>query len=111
MTQEQQALADLPLLLVVLLAIASGVSGEMWRADKEGLTGWALVRRIGLRSGASIVFGASTSLLLWALSVNVFAALAIGYVVATMGADVATALYERWLAKRAGVCDVPPERG
>ena len=111
MSQEQQALSDIPFLLLVVLAIASGVSGEMWRADKAGLRGWALIRRICLRSGASVVFGASTSLLLWSAGVSLYAALAIGFVVATMGADVATALYERWLAKRAGVCEVRRDDG
>ena len=33
MTNEQQLLLDLPIWLVVTLAVVSGVSGEMWRAD------------------------------------------------------------------------------
>lgn len=107
-TEQQQALVELPLWVVAMLAIASGFSGEMWRADKAGLHGWALVRRVVLRSGASVVFGGATAMLLWSLGLNFFAAMAIGFVVATMGADVATVLYERWLAKKAGVCDLPP---
>lgn len=106
-TEQQQALIELPLWVVAVLAIASGFSGEMWRADKAGLRGWSLVRRVVLRSGASVVFGGATALLLWAVGLNFFAAMAIGFVVATMGADVATVLYERWLAKKAGVCDLP----
>lgn len=110
MTQEQQqALADLPVWVVVVIAVVAGFSGEMWRADKAGLRGWELVHRVALRAGASVVFGLSTMLLIWAAGAHVLVAAAIGFVVATMGADVASGLYERWLAKRAGVCDVPPK--
>ncbi|WP_213628295.1 phage holin family protein [Pseudomonas sp. Pc102] len=106
MTQEQQqALIELPLWMVALIAIAAGFSGEMWRADKAGLRGWALVHRVVLRAGASVVFGLSTTLLGWSIGANLLAAAAVGFVVATMGADVASGLYERWLAKRAGVRD------
>ena len=34
MTTEQQALADMPVWLVIVLSLIGGVSGEMWRADK-----------------------------------------------------------------------------
>lgn len=109
MTQEQQqALAELPLWAVIVIAIVAGTSGEMWRADKSGLRGIDLVYRVVLRAGASVVFGLSTSLLIWVSGAHVLAAAAIGFVVATMGADVASGFYERYLAKRAGVCDVPP---
>lgn len=105
--EQQQALADLPIWVVIVIAIAAGFSGEMWRADRDGLRGWALVYRVILRAGASVVFGLSTLLLIWASGAHVLVAAAIGFVVATMGADVASGLYERWIAKRAGVCDVP----
>lgn len=105
--EQQQALIELPLWMVALIAIAAGFSGEMWRADKAGLRGWALVHRVVLRAGASVVFGLSTTLLGWSIGANVVAAAAVGFVVATMGADVASGLYERWLAKRAGVADAP----
>ena len=55
MTNEQQALADMPIWLVILLAVVGGVSGEMWRADKEGARGWSLLRRLALRSGACMI--------------------------------------------------------
>jgi len=55
MTNEQQALAEMPIWLVIALALIGGVSGEMWRADKEGARGWSLVRRLALRSGACMV--------------------------------------------------------
>lgn len=41
MTSEQQALAEMPIWLVIVLALVGGVSGDMWRADKEGARGWA----------------------------------------------------------------------
>lgn len=36
MTTEQQALADMPIWLLIVLSMIGGVSGEMWRADKDG---------------------------------------------------------------------------
>mgnify|MGYP006212927411 CR=1 FL=1 len=66
MTNEQQALADMPIWLVILLAVVGGVSGEMWRADKEGARGWSLVRRLALRSGACMVCGVSALMLCYA---------------------------------------------
>ena len=110
MNEQQAALADVPLWVVIVVAIVAGFSGEMWRADKAGLAGWDLVRRIVLRAGASVVFGLATFALIWASGAHVLVAVAIGCIVSTMGADVASGLYERWIAKRAGVCDVPPPR-
>ncbi|WP_445179569.1 phage holin family protein [Pseudomonas sp. McL0111] len=108
MTNEQQALADMPIWLVILLALVGGVSGEMWRADKEGARGWALIRRLALRSGACVICGVSAIMLLYAAGMSIWAACAIGCLTAMAGADVAIGLYERWAAKRIGVCEVPP---
>ncbi|MDT4889370.1 Bacteriophage holin Hol, superfamily III [compost metagenome] len=94
--------------MVLLLSVVAGFSGEMWRADRAGLSGWTLVHRIILRAGASVMFGLSTMLLAWAAGAHVLAAAAVGFVIATMGADVASGLYERWVAKRLDVCNVPP---
>jgi hypothetical protein len=57
MTIEQQALLDIPIWLVIVLALVGGLSGEMWRADKDGARGWSLLRRLALRSGACMVCG------------------------------------------------------
>jgi hypothetical protein len=108
MTNEQQALADMPIWLVILLAVVGGVSGEMWRADKEGARGWSLVRRLALRSGACMICGVSAIMLLYAAGMSIWAAGAFGCLTAMAGADVAIGLYERWAAKRIGVCEVPP---
>ncbi|TXI34760.1 MAG: pyocin R2, holin [Aquipseudomonas alcaligenes] len=110
MNEHQQALADMPMWLWLVLALVAGVSGEAWRADKAGLTGWALVKRIGLRSAASAVFGLATFAVTWACGAHILVAVAVGCIVATMGADVASALYERAMAKRLGVCETPGSR-
>jgi hypothetical protein len=90
MTNEQQALAEMPIWLVIALSLVGGVSGEMWRADKDGARGWALLRRLALRSGACIVCGVSAMMLLF-------------------GADVAIGLYERWVAKRLDLSEAEPK--
>ena len=111
MTNEQQALAEMPIWMVIVLALVGGVSGEMWRADKAGVRGWSLMRRLALRSGACVACGLSTMLLLHAAGVSIVAAGGLGCLTAMAGADVAIGLYERWAAKRLGVSDVPPAGG
>ncbi|MBW8356693.1 MULTISPECIES: phage holin family protein [Pseudomonas] len=111
MTNEQQALAEMPIWLVIVLSLVGGVSGEMWRADKEGARGWALVRRLALRSGACIVCGMAAMMLLIGAGVSVWTAGAFGCLTAMAGADVAIGLYERWAARRIGVSDQPPKSG
>ena len=78
MTNEQQALLDMPIWLVIVLALVGGVSGEMWRADKEGARGWSLLRRLALRSGACVVCGVSAIMLLYAAGVSIWTACAFG---------------------------------
>lgn len=109
MTNEQQALAEMPIWLVIVLSLVGGVSGEMWRADKDGARGWALLRRLALRSGACIVCGVSAMMLLIAAGMTIWTAGALGCLTAMAGADVAIGLYERWAAKRLGVCEVSAE--
>ncbi|APC14944.1 pyocin R2, holin [Pseudomonas frederiksbergensis] len=111
MTSEQQALAEMPIWLVIVLALVGGVSGEMWRADKDGARGWALLRRLALRSGACIVCGVSAMMLMIAAGMTIWTAGALGCLTAMAGADVAIGLYERWAAKRLGVSEVPPAGG
>lgn len=103
MTDEQQALAEMPIWLVIVLALVGGVSGEMWRADKDGARGWALVRRLALRSGACVVCGLAALMLLYAAGVSIWTAGAIGCLTSLAGADVAIVLYERWAARRLGI--------
>lgn len=103
MTSEQQTLLEMPIWLVIILALLGGVSGEMWRADRAGARGGALFRRLALRSGACMVCGVSTMMLLYATGLSIWAASAIGCLTAVGGADVAIGLYERWAAKRLGL--------
>ncbi|MFJ4605038.1 phage holin family protein [Pseudomonas atacamensis] len=105
MTSEQQALAEMPIWLVVVLALVGGVSGEMWRADKDGARGWALLRRLALRSGACIVCGVTAMMLMIAAGMSLWTAGALGCLTAMAGADVAIGLYERWAAKRLGLSE------
>ncbi|WP_153773349.1 phage holin family protein [Pseudomonas sp. MNR3A] len=111
MTNEQQALAEMPIWLVIVLSLVGGVSGEMWRADKAGARGWGLVRRLALRSGACVTCGLSANMLLYALGASVWMAAAVGCLTAMAGADVAISLYERWAAKRLGIEQVSPQAG
>ncbi|NMY56635.1 phage holin family protein [Pseudomonas sp. WS 5051] len=99
MMNEPQVLLEMPVLLVILLALVGGVFGEMWRADKDGTSGWPLMRRLALRSGACVVCGVSTFMLLYSAGMSILAALA--------GADAAISLYQRWAAKRLGVDAAP----
>ncbi|MEL7940988.1 phage holin family protein [Pseudomonas delhiensis] len=107
MPNEQQALAEMPVWVLILLAAAGGVSGEMWRADKAGLTGWILIRRLALRSGASVVCGVAVMFLAQAAGASVLVAGALGSLTAAAGAEVAVGLYERWAARKLGVCAAP----
>ncbi|MGZ0703302.1 MULTISPECIES: phage holin family protein [unclassified Pseudomonas] len=111
MTNEQQALAEMPIWLVIVLSLVGGVSGEMWRADKEGVSGWGLIRRLALRSGACVTCGLSVNMLLYAWGGSIWVAAAVGCLTAMAGADVAINLYERWAARRIGVSDQPPSSG
>jgi len=111
MTNEQQALIGMPIWMVIVLSLVGGISGEAWRADKAGVSGWSLVGRLVLGSGAWVVCGLSTVVVLDASGMSVLAAGSIGCLTAMAGADVALGLYERWAAKRVGVWDVPPAGG
>ncbi|KQZ80631.1 MULTISPECIES: phage holin family protein [unclassified Pseudomonas] len=109
MTTEHYALLDMPLWLFITLPLVGGIVGEMWRADKEGVTGRPLLRRLIMRSGSSVVCGASAIMLLHAANVSIWAVCAGGCLTAMAGTDVVLGLYERWVAKRLGVRDVLPD--
>ncbi|KXC54262.1 holin [Pseudomonas aeruginosa] len=92
MGNEPQTLTEMPLWVLILLAALGGVSGEMWRADKAGLGGWALLRRLALRSGASIVCGVAVMLLALACGAALLFAAALGSLTAAAGAEIAVGL-------------------
>jgi hypothetical protein len=102
MNNEHQALADVPLWLLVLLSMA-GLSGEMLRASGADLSLRQILQRVALRFLASGLLGMATLLLAMALWSNLYLAAGLGIVIAVIGADVAGGLYTQFLAKRAGV--------
>ena len=107
MTTEHQALADVPLWLLVLLSMA-GLSGEMLRASGSDLGLRQILQRVALRFLASGLLGMATLLLAMALWSNLYLAAGLGIVIAVIGADVAGGLYTQFLAKRAGVSEPSP---
>lgn len=107
--QVQQSLADLPTWLLILVALA-GLVGEMRQADVSGVAMSEIIRRVALRFGSNALFGMATLMLVLALGHGPYVAGAMGIVVGLLGADVAGALYTRWLAKRVGgACEVRPQ--
>ena len=103
MNTEQQALADVPLWLLVLLSMA-GLSGEMLRASGTDLGLRQILQRVALRFLASGLLGMATLLLLaMAVWSNLYLAAGLGIVIAVIGADVAGGLYTQFLAKKAGI--------
>lgn len=109
MATENQALADFPTWLLILVALA-GLVGEMRQADVPGVALGEILRRVVLRFGSSALFGMATLLLALTVWHDPYVAGGLGIVIGLLGADIAGALYTRWLAKRAGVCEVPANR-
>jgi hypothetical protein len=109
MSTEQYALLDMPLWLFIALPLLGGFAGEMWRADKEGVRGRLLVRRLAMRSGSSMICGVSAIMLLHAAEVSIWAACAGGCLTAMAGTDVVLGFYERWTARRLGMRDSLPD--
>lgn len=95
-----KTLADLPLWMVVILAMAAGVSGELWRVSRENHLSWGeILKRVILRFGASVMFGLATFMLVLYFAENSLFAAACCIIIGTLGADVASAIYERVAAK------------
>lgn len=108
MQNESQALADVPLMLLLLIAVA-GLVGEMRQADVPGVTTGEIVRRVLLRFGSSAMFGlGSLFLAMWVWN-NLLLAGGIGIITGLLGADIVGALYTRYAAKKAGI--TPPGNG
>ncbi len=106
-----KAIAEIPLWMAILLALASGLSGEMLRASTLlDLTWKQLAARISMRFGAGGLVGIAVFMAAYALAVHPYLAAAFCIFSAMLGGDVASSLFERWAAKRAGLCEVPPQR-
>tara|TARA_R110002124_G_scaffold213962_1_gene379993 strand:- start:22805 stop:23185 length:381 start_codon:yes stop_codon:yes gene_type:complete len=107
-----KAIADIPLWMAILLALASGLSGEMLRASTLiNLTWKQLAARIGMRFGAAGFAGIAVFMLAFAYEAHPYVAAALCIFSAMVGGDVASSLFERWASKRIGVCDVPSSSG
>lgn len=90
---------------LLLIVAAAGMAGEMRQLDVPGITWGEIVRRVALRFGSSALFGMATLMLAMVIWHDVMIAGAAGILVGLLGADIAGALYTRWLAKQVGVGD------
>ncbi|WP_395503058.1 phage holin family protein [Ectopseudomonas mendocina] len=108
--QIQQGLAELPTWLLILVALA-GLVGEMGRADLPGIAMGEIIKRVLMRFGSSAFCGMAALLAGLYYWNNVYLAGAVAIGVGLVGADIVVGIYARLLAKRAGVCDVPPRAG
>lgn len=98
-----RAIADIPLWVWVVVSLA-GMSGETWRASLEPEIKWQEVaRRVLLRTGACAMFGMATYLLATAAGTHPGGSVGVAIICGLIGADSASAVYERWIAKRLGV--------
>ena len=103
-----KAIAEIPLWMAILLALASGLSGEMLRASALIELSWRQIAgRIGMRFGAAGLVGIAVFMAAFALAVHPYLSAALCIFSAMLGGEVASSLFERWAAKRAGVCEVP----
>ena len=108
--QMQQGLEHLPMWVLILVAVA-GLVGEMRQADVPGIAMAEIIKRVLLRFGSSALFGMAALMVSMYFWNNVYLAGGIAIGTGLLGADIVGGIYARWLAKRAGVCDVPkPDR-
>lgn len=109
MSDTHQTLSDVPTMLLILVALA-GLVGEMRQADVPGVAMAEIIKRIFLRFGSSAGFGMATLLILLATGQGIYLAAAGGILTGLLGADIASAFYTRYLAKRAGLGEVERRR-
>lgn len=94
-------ISDLPMWVVIVLALASGVSGELWRASSDHELVWSeIAKRVLMRFSSAGLFGFAAFLSMIAAGAHVLMAVAACIIVGTMGADIASAVYARWLEKK-----------
>ena len=84
-------------------AEVDGRGGALTPLGQAALRGHTHMVRLLLRSGACMVCGVSTVMLLYASGMSIWSAAAFGCLTAMAGADVAIGLYERWAARRLGL--------
>jgi len=108
MQTESQTLADVPLMLLLLIAVA-GLVGEMRQADVPGVTTGEIVRRVLLRFGSSAMLGLGTLFLFMWWTNDLLLSGGIGIISGVIGADIVGAIYSRYAARKAGI--TPPGHG
>jgi len=90
-------IADLPLWIIVVLAMASGLSGEMLRASSiTDMTWKQIVCRILMRFGAAGLTGLATFMVAMSYDMHPYTAAAICIFTAVLGGDVTSSLIERF---------------
>ena len=100
MSEEQRAVFDIPVLLLIVVMLA-GMSGELRAADIPGATKGEILRRVILRFSSSSLIGmASLMLAQWYFGDYMLSG-AVGIVAGVLGADVTSALYVKHLARMA----------
>ena len=95
--------------MVLILVALAGLVGELRQADKAGLAWAELLKRVLLRFGSSALFGMATLMFVYWLKQDYLLAGALAIGVGLIGADVAGGIYARYLAKKAGVCELPTQ--
>ncbi len=109
-----KTLSDIPFWVVVMLAMAAGLSGEMLRASAQTkLTPRQIIGRILMRFGAAGMTGIAVFMVSYAFGAHPYTAAALCIFASVVGGDVATGMIERAAAKRLGVLKpgAPPESG
>lgn len=105
-----KVIAEIPLWMAILLALASGLSGEMLRASALiNLTWKQLAARIGMRFGAAGFAGIGVFMLAFAYNAHPYVAAALCIFSAMVGGDVASSVFERWASRRIDVCELPQQ--
>lgn len=107
-TAAAKTVADLPLLLIIVLMMASGLSGEMLRASAlSNLTWKQITCRILMRFGAATLVGIGSFMLAMSFDYHQYLCVAGGIFAAILGGDVTSSLIERFAARK--IDQVTPE--
>lgn len=94
---------NIPLWLVIALALGSGLSGEMLRASTmTDMTLKQIAGRILMRFSAGMLVGLAGFMVAFAWGVHPYIAAAACICIAMLGGDVASTLIERYARKRIG---------
>lgn len=93
--------AELPLWLIIILAMASGLSGEMLRASALVNMTWKQIAcRILMRFGAATLVGIGTFMLAMAFDYHPYLSAALCIFAAVLGGDVASSIIERFANRK-----------